>query len=178
MLEGGGGVSSLALERLREQFGATEVAIVAGSGQVLSLAGQEGQGGRGEHPRHLDVRAEAGGAGSQRRDQHLARAPGVLSEHDRAARAGVACTGLGLPAAQPLLAAAAAGGVTLARQQVLRFSRPRQGGLATLRHLRQLGASASRQPPLPPGKLRRLLAHWPAGTPLTWEVLLLLGRKD
>jgi malonyl-CoA O-methyltransferase len=98
--------------------------------------------------------------------------------HQAAARAGVACTGLGLPAAQPLLAAAAAGGVTLARQQVLRFSRPRQGGLATLRHLRQLGASASRQPPLPPGKLRRLLAHWPAGTPLTWEVLLLLGRKD
>ena len=97
--------------------------------------------------------------------------------HQAAARAGVPCTGLGLPAAQPLLTAAAAGGVTLVRQQVLRFSRPRQGGLETLRHLRQLGASASRQPPLPPGELRRLLAHWPAATPLTWEVLLLLGRK-
>ncbi|MEA5416155.1 hypothetical protein VB757_13565, partial [Synechococcus sp. BA-132 BA5] len=52
-----------------------------------------------------------------------------------------------------------------------------QGGLAVLRHLRRLGADASRRPPLTAGELRRLLAHWPQDTPLTWEVLLLVGQR-
>jgi malonyl-CoA O-methyltransferase len=95
----------------------------------------------------------------------------------QAARAAqVPCTALCLPAAPALQAAAGDAGLELHHSQQLRFSRPDQGGLATLHHLRQLGASASRTSPLTAGQLRRLLRHWPAGSPLTWEVLLLVGR--
>ncbi len=90
--------------------------------------------------------------------------------------AAVPCTALSLPRADTLIQAATSAGLELRHGQHLRFSRPDQGGLDTLRHLRQLGASASRQPPLAAGQLRRLLAHWPRA-PLRWDVLLLLGRR-
>lgn len=98
--------------------------------------------------------------------------------HRAAAAAGVPCTALELPAAEPLLGAAAAAGLRPCHSGVLRFSRPQLGGLAALRHLRRLGADASRRPPLAAGELRRLLAHWPRETALTWEVLLLVGQRD
>ena len=94
-----------------------------------------------------------------------------------AARAGVPCTALALPDAEVLRQAASSSGLSLRRAQRLQFSRPRQGGLRTLRHLQRLGAGASRRRPLTPGQLRRLLAHWPATSPLTWEVLLLIGQR-
>ncbi len=93
-----------------------------------------------------------------------------------ASAAAVPCTALPLPRAEALLEAATSAGLELRHGQQLRFSRPHQGGLATLRHLRLLGATASRQPPLAAGQLRRLLAHWPSA-PLRWDVLLLLGRR-
>lgn len=92
-------------------------------------------------------------------------------------RAGVPCTALPLPQAEALQQAAEAGGLQVRQSQRLRFSRPRQGGLATLRHLQRLGASASRRGPLTPAQLRRLLGHWPEHSPLTWEVLLLIGQR-
>jgi malonyl-CoA O-methyltransferase len=98
--------------------------------------------------------------------------------HRAAAAAGVACTALELPAADHLLRAAAAAGLHPHHSRVLRFSRPHQGGLAALRHLQRLGAAASRRPPLTAGELRRLLAHWPQETSLTWEVLVLVGHRD
>lgn len=98
--------------------------------------------------------------------------------HRAAAAAGVPCTALELPQADRLIHAAAAAGLRLGHGRLLRFSRPRQGGLPTLRHLRRLGAGASRRPPLSAGELRRLLAHWPVEEPLTWEVLLLVGHRD
>lgn len=88
----------------------------------------------------------------------------------------VPCTALCLPSATALIEAARCSGLELRHGQRLRFSRPNQGGLETLRQLQQLGASASREPSLNAGQLRRLLRHWPAGSPLTWEVLLLVGR--
>lgn len=94
-----------------------------------------------------------------------------------ASLAAVRCTALPLPPADQLLASAAAAGLQPRIARRLRFSRPHQGGLAALRQLRQLGADASRQPPLSPGQLRRLLAHWPGETPLLWEVLVLVGQK-
>jgi malonyl-CoA O-methyltransferase len=81
--------------------------------------------------------------------------------HRAAAAAGVPCTSLELPEADHLLRAATGSGLQLRHGSVLRFSRPRQGGLATLRHLQRLGAGASRHQPLTAGELRRLLAHWP-----------------
>jgi malonyl-CoA O-methyltransferase len=98
--------------------------------------------------------------------------------HRAAAAAGVPCTALDLPDAGKLIHVSTGAGLQLRHDQVLRFSRARQGGLSTLRHLRRLGASASRQPPLAAGAMRRLLAHWPAEEPLTWEVLLLVGQQQ
>ncbi|MCP9787303.1 SAM-dependent methyltransferase [Cyanobium sp. N5-Cardenillas] len=98
--------------------------------------------------------------------------------HRAAAAAGVPCTALELPQADRLIHAAAGAGLRLHHSRVLRFSRPRQGGLPTLRHLRRLGAGASRRPPLSAGELRRLLAQWPVEEPLTCEVLLLVGHRD
>lgn len=97
--------------------------------------------------------------------------------HQAAARAGVPCTALALPEASRLEAAVACGGLRLHLRQRLRFSRPRHGGLPTLRHLQGLGASASRRAPLRVGEMRRLLRHWPRHTPLTWEVLLLVAQR-
>jgi malonyl-CoA O-methyltransferase len=97
--------------------------------------------------------------------------------HRAAARANVPCTALPLPDAEGLLQAAEASGLSLRHAQRLRFTRQHQGGLPTLRHLQRLGAGASRRSPLTPVQLRRLLAHWPATCPLTWEVLLLIGQR-
>ena len=51
------------------------------------------------------------------------------------------------------------------------------GPLPALRAIAAIGADASQCPPLSPGAWRRLLAAWPAGGQLSWEVLLLLARK-
>jgi len=90
--------------------------------------------------------------------------------------AAVPCTALPLPDADMLIEAVIRAGLDLREAQRLRFSRAPSDGLATLRLLRSLGATASRQPPLDPGQLRRLLAHWPTA-PLCWEVLVLVGRR-
>jgi malonyl-CoA O-methyltransferase len=94
-----------------------------------------------------------------------------------AATAGVPCTALEFPDAEKLTAVAIHAALELKHGKVLRFTNPSLGGLGTLRHLRSLGGAASRQPPLGAGQLRRLLAHWPTATALSWEVLLLVGRK-
>ena len=94
-----------------------------------------------------------------------------------AAAAAVPCTALDLPVAHELVAAAGQAGLDLAVARVHRFSRARQGGRNTLRLLGGLGAVASRRPPLSSGQLRRLLRHWPDAAPLTWEVLVMVGRR-
>lgn len=94
-----------------------------------------------------------------------------------AARAAVPCTALGLPDAEELVQVVRQEGLQLQHCRHLRFSQSSQGGLSTLRHLRRLGASASRHQPLKPGEMRRLLRHWPDDSPLTWELLLLLARR-
>ena len=93
-----------------------------------------------------------------------------------AAAAAVPCTALPLPAGPTLVNAACSAGLEPHHCRQLRFSQAPCDGLASLRWLRQLGASASRQPPLGGGQLRRLLAHWPA-SPLQWQLLLLIGQK-
>jgi malonyl-CoA O-methyltransferase len=90
--------------------------------------------------------------------------------------AAVPCSALPLPRAEALIAAATAAGLELRHSQQRCFSRSPLDGLAALRLLRGLGATASHQPPLGPGQLRRLLAHWPRA-PLRWKVLLLLARR-
>ena len=97
--------------------------------------------------------------------------------HHAAARADVPCTALPLPEAETLLEVVQRQGLELRHGRRLRFSRPGQGGLPTLQHLQRLGASTSRRPPLSTVPLRRLLRHWPADSPLTWELLLLLARR-
>jgi malonyl-CoA O-methyltransferase len=115
---------------------------------------------------------------------------GSFPEWRQAARqAAVPCGALPLPAAPTLLAAASGSGLDLVRAQTLTFSqgptapgvassrgRPREP-LAALRALRAIGADASPQPPLAPGAWRRLLAAWPPGGQLSWEVFLLLARQ-
>ena len=102
---------------------------------------------------------------------------GSFDTWQAAARAAsVPCTALPLPCAEVLIEAALRTGLELRQAQQLRFSRAPGDGLATLRLLRSLGATASRQPPLDAGQLRRLLAHWPSA-PLRWEVLILMGRR-
>jgi malonyl-CoA O-methyltransferase len=104
---------------------------------------------------------------------------GSFPQWHRAARAaGVPCRALELPAAGELVGAATRTGVIPSYSRVLRFSKPRQGGLLALRHLRDLGASASRTPALSHRQLRALLRHWPEDEPLTWEVLMLVGQKQ
>ena len=94
-----------------------------------------------------------------------------------ATQAAVPCTALCLPEAEDLVQVVRQAGLQLQHCRRLRFSQPGQGGLPTLQHLRRLGANASRRPPLNPGQLRRLLRHWSADSPLTWELLLLLARR-
>ena len=85
-------------------------------------------------------------------------------------------TGLALPSTKGLVAAARRH-LQVHTCQPLRFTQPCGNGLTFLRDVRQLGASASRQKPLHPSQLRRLLQHWPAGETLDWEVLLLVGQR-
>lgn len=99
-----------------------------------------------------------------------------------AQRAQVPCSALELPDASALLKAAARSGLAPIHAQTLTFSRQRPPGapagpLAALRAIAAIGADASHCPPLSPGAWRRLLAAWPAGGQLSWEVLLLLARK-
>jgi malonyl-CoA O-methyltransferase len=121
---------------------------------------------------------------------------GSFPEWRRAAQlAGVPCGALPLPRAAALLNAAAGAGLELVCVRTLTFSgatartcsasegpdgggqRGRPPALRALRSLRAIGADASRQAPLSPGAWRRLLAAWPAGRQLSWEVLLLLARR-
>jgi malonyl-CoA O-methyltransferase len=94
-----------------------------------------------------------------------------------AQRARVPCSALELPVAAELIAVVRARGLELSHCQRLHFTRHQQGGLQTLRHLRGLGAGCGRRSPLSPIQMRRLLACWPDSTPLTWEVLTLVGRR-
>lgn len=97
--------------------------------------------------------------------------------HQAAAHARVPCTALELPAGDALLSAAA--GLAPQRACTLRFSRDYgPGGLHFLRQLRKLGAGGSNRPSLTPAQWRRLLAHWPAGSVVSWTVLLLVGQKQ
>ena len=96
--------------------------------------------------------------------------------HQAATAAQVPFTGLALPSAQGLIAAARHH-LQVHTCQLLRFTLPCGNGLTFLRDVRQLGASASRQKPLHPSQLRRLLQHWPPGGTLGWEVLLLVGKR-
>jgi malonyl-CoA O-methyltransferase len=96
--------------------------------------------------------------------------------HQAAAAAQVPFTGLALPSAKGLVAAARRH-LLMHTCQPLRFTQPCGNGLTFLRDVRQLGASASRQKPLHPNQLRRLLQHWPPGGTLGWEVLLLVGQR-
>ncbi|MFN9568358.1 MAG: methyltransferase domain-containing protein [Cyanobacteriota bacterium] len=109
---------------------------------------------------------------------------GSFPDWRQAARqAQVPCSALELPAAPALLAAAAGAGLAPIQARTLRFSHQRPAGappgpLAALRALRAIGADASRTAtPLAPGAWRRLLAAWPEGGQLSWEMLLLLARK-
>lgn len=97
--------------------------------------------------------------------------------HQAAAQAGVPCTALPLPNADDLIAAAAAE-LDLIHSRTLWFSRRYgPGGLAFLQHLRQLGAGSSCQPSLSAGQWRRLLHCWPATGLVSWQILVLIGRR-
>jgi malonyl-CoA O-methyltransferase len=97
--------------------------------------------------------------------------------HQAAGRAAVPFTGLALPEAERLVAAAQ-GQLQLQHQRLLRFSRANPGGIAVLQQIKAIGAHASPHRRLSSAELRRLLRHWPGPEqPLTWEVLLLLGRR-
>jgi malonyl-CoA O-methyltransferase len=96
--------------------------------------------------------------------------------HRAAGRAGVAFTGLTLPASESLLAVAQRH-LELHHQQLLRFSHPDSDGRRFLGSLRAIGAVSSRQPRLATAELRRLLQHWPSEEGITWTVLLLIGRR-
>jgi malonyl-CoA O-methyltransferase len=91
--------------------------------------------------------------------------------------AAVPCSALPLPEAEALVRATRQEGLTLKHNHLLRFSRPGEGGLESLRALQRLGAAASPTRPLAAGELRRLLRHWPPGAGLSWEVLLLVGQQ-
>jgi hypothetical protein len=46
-----------------------------------------------------------------------------------------------------------------------------------LQHLRRLGAGNSSQPPLSPSQWRRLLDCWPSTSLVSWQILVLIGRR-
>jgi malonyl-CoA O-methyltransferase len=123
---------------------------------------------------------------------------GSFPEWRQAARqAQLPCSALPLPAADALLSATAAAGLERIEARVLTFSRPARGAgvrsavarsapavsgrhpaLQALRAIRAIGAGATPHgAPLAPGEWRRLLAAWPAGAALSWEVLVLLARQ-
>lgn len=90
--------------------------------------------------------------------------------------AAVPWSGLELPVATELLAVAERE-LELRQRHQLNFQRPTASPLAFLRSLCRLGAQTSRTPPLGPAALRRLLAHWPVDTRITWSVLLVIGQR-
>ncbi|MFM8526377.1 MAG: methyltransferase domain-containing protein [Cyanobacteriota bacterium] len=90
--------------------------------------------------------------------------------------AAVPWSGLALPVANELLAVAERE-LQLQQRHLLSFQRPSASPLGFLRSLCDLGAEASRTPPLGPAALRRLLAHWPLENRITWSVLLLIGQR-
>ena len=95
-----------------------------------------------------------------------------------AAAAAVPCTALDLPEAAALLGCIGNRGLRPHRQALLRFSQAGADGLASLRQLKAIGAGTSRQAPLTPGQWRRLRTHWPMPGGLSWEVLLVLARRE
>ena len=102
--------------------------------------------------------------------------------HQAARQAQVPCSALELPESAALLHAAARSGLAPIHAQTLTFSSQRSlgapaGPMAALRAISAIGADASQRPPLSPGAWRQLLAAWPAGGQLSWELLLLLARK-
>jgi len=97
--------------------------------------------------------------------------------HQAAAAARVPCSALVLPDAAGLEAIAGRGGLQLRHCQRLNYSRSYGSGLGFLQQLKTLGASASRCGHLAPDQLRRLLGHWPSAGRVSWEVLLLLGKR-
>lgn len=102
---------------------------------------------------------------------------GSLSTWQAAAQAAqVPCTALPLPDVERLIQVAA-GPLQLRLCRRLRYSSATRDGREGLRQIRDLGAGASPAAALSPGQLRALLRHWPSGPALTWEVLLLLGRR-
>ena len=102
---------------------------------------------------------------------------GSFPQWHRAAReAGVAYTGLALPAA-PELAAVAQGALAVRHLHQLRFSQRGLDGRHFLGSLQAIGAVGSPAPRLPTAQLRRLLQHWPSDRGVTWEVLLLVGQR-
>lgn len=103
---------------------------------------------------------------------------GSYPQWRQAARvADVPCTALELPSATALIATVKNQGLELLHCRTIHFTRGHQGGRNTLRHLRLLGAGCSRSDHLTTTEIRRLLACWPDSTPLTWEVLVLVGRR-
>lgn len=96
-----------------------------------------------------------------------------------AAAAGVPCTALVLPEVRQLLAVVAPR-LDLRLGAPLRFSQNGPSGRALLQRMRAVGAGTTATPPLGVGAWRRIEAHWaggPGGKRLSWEVLMLLGRK-
>jgi malonyl-CoA O-methyltransferase len=97
--------------------------------------------------------------------------------HQAAARAEVPCTALPLPPADTLISAASSE-LELIHCRRLWFSRHYgPGGRTFLQHLRRLGAGNSSQPPLSPSQWRRLLDCWPSTSLVSWQILLLIGRR-
>lgn len=97
--------------------------------------------------------------------------------HQAAARAEVPCTALPLPPADTLISAASSE-LELIHCRRLWFSRHYgPGGRTFLQHLRRLGAGNSSHPPLSPSQWRRLLDCWPSTSLVSWQILVLVGRR-
>jgi malonyl-CoA O-methyltransferase len=102
---------------------------------------------------------------------------GSFPEWRTAARQGrIPCTGLPLPTAGEL-ERRAGHELLLQRAERLRFSLPCVDGRAFLGELKAIGAGSSPSARLTPAQLRRLLQHWPTTGVVTWEVLVLVGRR-
>jgi malonyl-CoA O-methyltransferase len=118
----------------------------------------------------------------QQRGAGSRRAPGPTVLPGASGRAGLAG---GLRAADPAAAPARTRPASAPSTEItpspgaLRASAPGpHPALEALRAMRAIGADATpRASSLSPGDWRRLLAAWPAGGCLSWEVLLLVARK-